>query len=330
MVDIIRQLGPLAFASRLKRLSERLMRDVSKIYADLDVDFQARWFPVLYLLGQTQPLAVTEIAQHLNMTHPAINQIAAGMSKAGLLVSSRDRKDERRRMLSLSLSGRRTHGLLAPVWQEIRQATAKLIDRTEPDILGALDKIEQSLDELDMYERVAARLRKRQCRDLEIVEYSPKYKRHFKTLNLEWLEKSFGVEDQDKKILSDPYGQIIRKGGRIFFARQGGELIGTVALVRHERRIFELAKMSVTAKARGRQVGRRLAEYAIEKARESGAILVIVCTNPELTAANRLYEKLGFSKSKISPPTAYKRPTITMSLCFQTEGSRGKVVIEEP
>ena len=49
-IDLIRKLGPLAFASRLKRLSERLMKDVALVYKDLNVDFQPRWFPVLYLL----------------------------------------------------------------------------------------------------------------------------------------------------------------------------------------------------------------------------------------------------------------------------------------
>ena len=37
-MDIIQELGSLAFASRLKRISERLMKDVSRVYADLDVD----------------------------------------------------------------------------------------------------------------------------------------------------------------------------------------------------------------------------------------------------------------------------------------------------
>ena len=44
--DIIAELGELAFASRLKRLSDRLMRDVSRIYQQMDVDFEARWFSV--------------------------------------------------------------------------------------------------------------------------------------------------------------------------------------------------------------------------------------------------------------------------------------------
>jgi hypothetical protein len=69
-MDIITELAELAFASRLKRLSERLAKDVLLLYRKLDVDFEARWFSVLYTLS---PMAVTKLAQSLVLTHMAIN-----------------------------------------------------------------------------------------------------------------------------------------------------------------------------------------------------------------------------------------------------------------
>ena len=62
------------------------------IYAEEKVAFEPRWFPVLYLLRGRQPMAVTEIAATLGVTHPAVNQIAAAMERKGLLVSSKDRE----------------------------------------------------------------------------------------------------------------------------------------------------------------------------------------------------------------------------------------------
>ena len=41
-METINELAELAFASRLKRLSERLMKDVSCLYHKLEVDFEAR------------------------------------------------------------------------------------------------------------------------------------------------------------------------------------------------------------------------------------------------------------------------------------------------
>ena len=39
-MDVLKQLGELAFASRLKRLSERLMKGVTRLYREHDVEFE--------------------------------------------------------------------------------------------------------------------------------------------------------------------------------------------------------------------------------------------------------------------------------------------------
>ena len=46
-MDLVNELAELAIATRLKRLSERLSIDVSKIYKESEVDFEARWFLIL-------------------------------------------------------------------------------------------------------------------------------------------------------------------------------------------------------------------------------------------------------------------------------------------
>ncbi len=51
---------------------------------------------------------------------------------------------------------------------------------------------------------------------VKIIPFSTKLKKPIKTLNLEWLKKYFKVEPKDEKVLSDPQGEIIDKGGIIF------------------------------------------------------------------------------------------------------------------
>lgn len=314
-MDLIRQLGPLAFASRLKRISERLMKDVSRLYQEQDVDFQARWFPVLYLLGQKASMSITEIAHALQMTHPAINQIASGMSDSGLLSSSKDANDERRRMLSLSEKGAAVMTTLVPLWKDIESANRDLLSLTDGDFLGALDRIETALDEEDMYQRVMGFVKQRQRDVVEIIQYSPQYKKYFDSLNREWLIKYFTVEEFDRKILSDPEGEILDRGGHILFARLDDEIVGSAALIRHGHGIFELAKMAVTEKAQGRQVGTRLARAALDLAKSDGAETILLYTSPKLKIANKLYRKLGFVEQKGAPqPLAYQRYSILMIL----------------
>lgn len=72
-MDIITEFAELSFASRLKRLSERLSKDVLLLCRKLDVDFEARWFSILYTLDRQSPMAVTKLAQSLELTHTAIN-----------------------------------------------------------------------------------------------------------------------------------------------------------------------------------------------------------------------------------------------------------------
>ena len=88
-MDIITELAELTFASRLKRLSERLMKEVSLLYKKLDVNFEARWFSIFYYLNLQSPKTITELAQSLRLTHTAVNQLTTEMIKAGLLISSK-------------------------------------------------------------------------------------------------------------------------------------------------------------------------------------------------------------------------------------------------
>ena len=320
-MDLIKQLGLLALASRLKRLSDRLMRDGSRIYEEQGLNFEPRWFTVFYLLSRKSPLAVTKVARELRVSHPAVNQVATAMEKAGLLVSQKDKSDERKRLLSLSPSGEALLTKLKPLWNDFKLSAGELIEESGVDLLEVLDRIENSLDDIEMYDRIKKKIRKRQLEEVKIIDYKPQYRKYFKKLNLEWLKKYFSVEPLDEKILSHPEEQILKHGGQIFFARLDGEIVGTVALIRHSDTTYELAKMAVTEKAQGRQVGKRLALEVIGEARSLGARTILLNTNPKLTAANSLYRHLGFVPvdPRFQQNSNYQRPTITLKLDIESE-----------
>jgi len=315
-MDLIKQLGHLAFASRLKRLSERLQKDVSRVYEAQSIDFEARWFPVLYALREQPSMSVTGVAAALRLTHPAINQIAADMSKHGLISSSKDKKDERRRLLRLTAKGRKMITVLEPVWEEIQAANRELTRIVGNDLLKTLDRFEAALDEEGMYERVIGKIKLRQMEQVEIISYKPNLKRYFKSLNYEWLKKWFTVEKLDEKILSDPNGEIIKPGGHVFFALIEGKVIGTAAIIRHDKNIYELTKMAVTPKAQGRKAGMKLALAVIEWVKKRMAKTLILHTGLKLTAATNLYKSLGFEQvDGIDIPLPhFRRKTIMMRL----------------
>jgi DNA-binding MarR family transcriptional regulator/GNAT superfamily N-acetyltransferase len=315
-MDTINELADLAFASRLKRLSERLMKDVSLLYYKLDTEFEARWFTILYTLNHKSPMPVTALAESLNITHTAVNQLSSEMIKKGLVNSSSGKQDERQRLLSISLKGRNVALSLTPVWEEIRSATEELINSADPNLLSAIGKIEKQLDKQNMYERVWIRLRGIPPGEITILDYRPAYKKYFESLNREWLQEYFEIENEDQKILSDPNGKIIKKGGAIFFAALDESIVGTAALIHHRNGIYELLKMTVTKNAQGLGIGKKLTHKVIEHAKSLGANEIYLQTSPKLKAANNLYKKLGFRKTKKSPfaDDRFIRPTFTMKL----------------
>jgi GNAT superfamily N-acetyltransferase/DNA-binding MarR family transcriptional regulator len=315
-MDIISDLGEMAFATRLKRLSERLGKDVSLLYHRLNIDFEARWFAIYYSLKMHSPMTVTGLADSLGISHTAVRQLINEMSRKDLVSWSRGKTDRRSQLVYLTKKGNGIYQKLSPVWKEVRDATEELISGSGFNFITGLKTIEHSLDELNMYERVWLRLRGSLPGDIEIREYSPSMKKYFKSLNYEWLERYFAVEEADDRILSDPNSKIIKAGGAVLFACLEDEVVGTCALIRHRNGIYELAKMAVTKKYQGRGIGRKLLIAVIDKAKKYGASELYLRTNPKLEAANHLYTEIGFRKITGDPLAGkkYKRSTFVMKM----------------
>jgi GNAT superfamily N-acetyltransferase len=154
---------------------------------------------------------------------------------------------------------------------------------------------------------------------VRIVAFSPANGAHregFRDLNLAWIERHFVVEARDRYELDDPEQHILGAGGHVFIAEAdsdaGVEVLGTCALV-VDHGVHELVKMAVAESARGRGVGRALAEAVIEKARALGAPRVELLSNTVLGPAIALYRSLGFQEVAL-PPSEYARANIKMVL----------------
>ncbi len=315
-MDIISELGEMAFATRLRRLSERLARDVSLLYHKLDIDFEARWFTIFYNLRVGSPMTVTGLADSLGVSHTAVRQLLNEMAKKDLVTWTKGKIDKRHQLVSITTKGRTIARMLSPVWMEVRNATKELIDTSGCDIIAGLGAIERKLNEQNMYERVWFRLKGLLPGDIDICEYSPAMKKYFKSLNYEWLKKYFAIEKIDDKILSDPNSIIVKTGGAVLFARIDNKVVGTCALIRHRNGAYELAKMAVTKKYQGRGIGRKLLLAVIDKAKAFGASELYLRTNAKLKAANHLYRTFGFTKSALDPfvEGEYERSTFAMKL----------------
>ncbi|MEO7334664.1 MAG: GNAT family N-acetyltransferase [Gemmatimonadales bacterium] len=157
------------------------------------------------------------------------------------------------------------------------------------------------------------RYRPTMTKECRIVPYEPRFREAFRVLNEEWLTEYLEIEPEDERVLADPEGTILAKGGVILFAVEGGIPIGTGALINEGGGKFELAKMAVTSAHRGRGIGRLLAERLIAVAKASGAQEVELVSQTALPAAVPLYRKLGFIEIPLGD-NPYARANIRMAL----------------
>ena len=313
-MNLIKQLEELAFGTRLKLLTERILQDGAKVYRAQNIDFEPRWFTIFYLLHKQSPLGITEISQMLGISQPAVSQVAEAMVKKGLVKIIKEKKDTRKKLLALSAKGESLIPVLKPLWESFEEATKELFTSIGFDMIFIIDKMERALDNKDLYTRISEKIKAKQNHAINIIDYDSQYKDIFRDLNYEWLNKYFEVEDMDKKLLSDPENQIIKRGGHIFFAEHNDEILGTAALIKHDSKTYELAKMAVTEKAQGRQIGKKLAVKIIDMAKKNNAQTLVLETSKKLQTALNLYNSLGFEQVEFTTPSEYSRSTIKMEM----------------
>ncbi len=152
---------------------------------------------------------------------------------------------------------------------------------------------------------------------IKIVPFQKKYAQAFYELNIEWLETFFYVEEFDKEVLSKPEKYIISSGGHIFFAIENDTVLGTVALMKDSAKRFELTKMAVLPKQRGKKIGQQLMQYCIDFAKENNFDQLFLYSNTKLENAIYIYRKYGFVEIPVEKDSPYKRGNIKMVLDFK-------------
>ncbi|NBI07273.1 GNAT family N-acetyltransferase [Senegalia massiliensis] len=151
--------------------------------------------------------------------------------------------------------------------------------------------------------------------EMKIINYQEKYHDNLKRLSYEWLEKYKLLEPEDEKMLNNPKEIILDKGGFIFLAQYGEEIVGTVSLMKINDDTFEIVKLSVTKKYQGLNIGEILIRKCLYISKQNKAIKVILFSNHILKYAIDLYKRIGF-KEVAFENNKYIESDLKMELIF--------------
>ncbi|RWW91616.1 MarR family winged helix-turn-helix transcriptional regulator [Flavobacterium cerinum] len=143
-MNIIDESGILALSTRLQRLSEQLRKDGALLYKSFDIEFEPKWFPVIYTLYHKDILSVVEIANEIGYTHPSTISLLKELEKQKLIRSKKDKVDERKRLLQLTAKGQEMILKMKPVWDIMTSVLNEIVDN-DNHLLKAINEAENKI-----------------------------------------------------------------------------------------------------------------------------------------------------------------------------------------
>jgi GNAT superfamily N-acetyltransferase len=108
------------------------------------------------------------------------------------------------------------------------------------------------------------------------------------------IDLSFQDFEYELEHLAVEYGP---PAGVFLLAQGDGAFLGCVGVRRFSLDIAEMKRLYVAPSGRGRGIGRRLAEAAIDSARSMGYTRLVLDTLPSMNEARTLYGSLGFRET---------------------------------
>ncbi len=191
-MSIYQETGALFLGTRLKRLSDRFLGELTRIYRARHIEFEVGWFPVFFLLDAGGEVTISQIANQLEISHSAASQMVTALNRKGFLHLGHVKEDRRIKTVALSPWGLDKLKEIKPVWEAIqtRMDQTALPGDPRPRVLALLQELESGLDHLNLAETVQADMATGHLMDnLVIRPYTPRDKEGLNALTLAWLSR---------------------------------------------------------------------------------------------------------------------------------------------
>lgn len=276
-VEVVRRFNRF-YTKQIGVLHERLLRSPFSLT-------EAR---VIYELAHHEKTTATELRNELGLDAGYLSRLLRSFKKRGLIHKQSSQTDGRKNFLSLTERGQEVFSMLNA--RSRNEVGATLSDFSAGDqnrLVMAMQTIEELLGARPE-RKVPYVLRPHQPGDMGWVVH-----RHGVL-----YAQEYGWDEQFEALVAGIVAKFLQhfkpKQERCWMAEMGGEIVGSVFLVRKSRTVAQLRLLLVEPKARGLGIGARLVNECIRFARHVGYRKIVLWTNSVLHAARHIYEETGF------------------------------------
>ena len=295
-MNFYKRVGELILGTRLKRISDKLLNDVSNIYKKLNIPFEVSWFPIFYLLNENRKLSVTEIANELEITHSAVSQMITILDKRGLVKFIDDKNDKRRRFICFTEEGKELMSTLPPIWEAMQHSMQDIFSEgiNSTHILSALDEIEDSLERESLTSRVVKEVEQEELSDVMIVDYDDSYYDCYKNFVLEWLIDKNDIDMQGVDYINNPHRAVNEQNTTILVAKENNDCAGVIVYRRTEKNEIKIIFFVIHEKRERKQVGKKLLNEMLNRTHKKNIDRISITLSRASSELIKILKDAGF------------------------------------
>ena len=145
-MTVFHDAGLLIVGSRMKRIGDRFLSEVSKVYKHQSIPFESAWFPIIYILDKKGPLSLTEISNALEISHSAISQMITQLQDKDIVEIIPHETDARVKRICFTFKGQNLLSQVHDVWQALIHTLDDILPKEEQIIfLQSLSTLEEKI-----------------------------------------------------------------------------------------------------------------------------------------------------------------------------------------
>lgn len=256
----------------------------------LTSDYSLPQVRVLYEIARAPtgaPISARELGDMLRLDAGYLSRLIAKLESDGLLERQPNPANAKRLDLRLTQHGEAVFAALdQSAVDEVEALLAPLTVDERQDLVRAMAQVRRLLG--DDTQEHSIILREPEAGDLGWITY----------MNARIYAREYGWDWTYEALVAEIVGKFVKEFDtekeKCWVAELGGQVVGSVMVVREDDETAKLRLLWVDAAARGRGLGRRLVDECISFARARGYKRMVLWTNDVLASARRIYQAVGF------------------------------------